>query len=164
MIDEKAKWYRLGPLWRHKGTHPVTIRNKRHLERITKFRAARDRRSSWGPQHHYLNECLKLVRVDDAMSAPWTCQQRSSKKQHLSALQVALLNRAEGRITVDYYGRVHSPVTNLRRTLRPALRLYDQELVEIDVSNAQPMLLGFIVAKLIAGDWSHAQAKRPRFG
>jgi hypothetical protein len=32
--------------------------------------------------------------------------------------------------------------------------------VEIDVSNAQPLILGFMVAKLLAGDWSLADVKR----
>jgi hypothetical protein len=81
-------------------------------------------------------------------------------KQHLTVLKIKAIQSGEARLVVDDYGRVHSPLTNLRRAVRPALRINDQALVEIDVSNAQPLLLGFLVAKLLAGDWSLSQVKR----
>ena len=51
-------------------------------------------------------------------------------------------------------------MTNLRRAVRPALRIHGQALSETDVSNAQPLILGFIAAKLRAGDWSVDQVRR----
>ncbi len=75
-------------------------------------------------------------------------------------MKIAVLQSGAGRTKVDPYGRVHSPLTNLRAKARPALRIYGQELIEIDVSNAQPLLLGFIAAKLFAGDWSREEVKR----
>ena len=100
------------------------------------------------------------VRVDEAMARPWTCQSERSVKQHLTVLRIAVVQSGTAPVIVDKYGRVHSPVTNLRRAVRPALRIQGQALAEVDVSNAQPLLLGFIVAKLLAGDWSLKQVKR----
>jgi len=48
--------------------------------------------------------------------------------------------------TVDTFcGRIHQPVTSLARGLRPMLRLYGEETVEIDLVCAQPSLLGCIL-------------------
>jgi hypothetical protein len=159
-IGDKAKWYRLAPPWQDKGIHRATIRTERILRRITSFTSGRERRSSWQSQHRHLNYCLKLVTLDRRKVVPWICQQARSRKQHLTALRVEILQRGEGRIIVDRYGRVHSPVTNLRKTVRAALLLNGQEVIEVDVGSAQPLLAGYIAAKLIASDWSLAQVQR----
>ena len=94
------------------------------------------------------------------MARPRTCHKSRSPKQRITAVKILAIQSGEARVIVDRYGRVHTPLTNLRRVVRPALRIHGQELVEVDVSNAQPLLLGFIVAKFFAGDWSLAQIKR----
>jgi len=59
-------------------------------------------------------------------------------------------------VTVDSFcQRFHSPVTSLERGLRPMLRLYGEEVVEIDMVQAQPTLLGCILtANVGANDFS----------
>ncbi len=73
---------------------------------------------------------------------------------------MGVIQTGVARPTVCSYGRVHSVITNIRRQVRPALRIQGQRLVEVDVSCAQPLILGFMVAKLLAGDWSVADVKR----
>ena len=133
---EKAKWYRLGPAWRSRGAHLVTINDARTLERIRRAEGRRGPLPARLAVHDHLDQFLNVLRIDEAVARPWTCQREHSVKQYLTALTVARIQGAHARITVDHYGRVHSAVTSLRRSVRPALRIYGQELVEIDVSNA----------------------------
>ncbi|MBC7418921.1 MAG: hypothetical protein H7325_12305 [Pedobacter sp.] len=52
--------------------------------------------------------------------------------------------------TVDAFaGRVHSPVSNFHRHLRPLLLLDGVETTSLDVTTAQPLLLGKILTKAI---------------
>ena len=78
----------------------------------------------------------------------------------MTALKIAVIQSGETRPRQCAYGRVHSSITNLRKKVRPALQIHGQELVEVDVSCAQPLILGFVVAKLLAGNWSVADVKR----
>jgi hypothetical protein len=98
--------------------------------------------------------------VDEVVARPWISRRHLSRKQHLTALGVAVLQNGEATITVDSYGRVHSPVTNLRRTVRPALRIYGQALMEIDVASAQPLILGFTIGQILTGAWSLDEVRR----
>jgi hypothetical protein len=38
--------------------------------------------------------------------------------------------------------RVYSVATNMKRTIRPALQIAGEPLVELDVRSSQPLLLG----------------------
>ena len=48
--------------------------------------------------------------------------------------------------------------------VRPALRIHGQALTEIDVRSAQPLLLGFIAAKLLTGEWRTGRCEATRLG
>jgi hypothetical protein len=158
-IGETAKWYRLGRTWRDHRVHLETIRDRRLLAHIRGSKRRRDQERATTEPVAHLERWLQEVRVDEATLRPWTCQRERSFKQHLTALKISVLQSGQAPIVVDRYGRVHSPLTNLRRAVRPALRIHGQTLVEVDVSNAQPLILGFIVAKLLAGDWSLRQVR-----
>ncbi len=159
-IGVKAKWYRLGPDWRNHGLHRETIRDSRVLARIQRAEGHRCPQLPRREVHDHLERYLRLVRVDEPTARRWICQRERSVRQHLTALRIATIQSGQASVIVDAYGRVHSPLTNLRRKARPALRIYGQELVEVDVSNAQPLLLGFLAAKLVTGDWSLTNVQR----
>jgi hypothetical protein len=158
-IGEKAKWYRLGPAWRSRGAHLATITDARTLTRIRRAERRRGPLPARLEVHDHLDRFLAALRVDEAVARRWTCQRKHSPKQRQTALTVARIQGGDERVIVDHYGRVHSPVTNLRGKVRPALRIHGHELAEIDVSNAQPLLLGYLAAKLVTGDWSLADVK-----
>ena len=163
-VSEKAKWYRLGPGWRGHEVKLSAIRDKRIAARIEKLEAVEDNRTVWEPTHHHLHRWLGETTVDEAQAGKWTRQRRRSRKQHLTAqhltaLKLSVIRSGEAPLKVDPFGRVHSPVVNLRSLARPALRIGGRPLAEADVANAQPLLFGYLVAKVVTGDWSKEQVK-----
>jgi hypothetical protein len=51
----------------------------------------------------------------------------------------------------DKYGRWHTPITALERTLRCCLSVKGQPLVEIDLKNSQPLMLGIFARQYFRG-------------
>lgn len=158
-IGEKAKWYRLGIKWLNHGLR-LRAMSKRLSAQLAKMRGDRPERGDWTPQVEHLGRWLRELRVDEDLARPWVCQRKRSRRQHLTRLKVDLIQSGEAGLVRDLYGRVHSPVTNLRSKVRPALRLNGEVLIEIDVSNCQPLLLAFMAAKVLAGDWSVEHVRR----
>jgi len=58
-----------------------------------------------------------------------------------------LIRRGAWRMTVDEYGRVHTNITNLKKTLRPYLSVDGGRVVNLDVSNSQPLFLGLLLCR-----------------
>ena len=52
----------------------------------------------------------------------------------------------------DRYGRFHSNLTNLKKTLRPFLRYRDSELVNLDIANSQPMVFCLPLVNLLSNN------------
>ena len=52
----------------------------------------------------------------------------------------------------DRFGRFHSNLTNLKSSLRPHLRYHDSPLVNLDISNSQPMIFCLLLVNLLSGD------------
>jgi hypothetical protein len=60
---------------------------------------------------------------------------------------VVHIREREFRFTVDDYGRVHTNVTNLPKALRHFLAVDGKRLVDVDVSESQPLFLGVAIAR-----------------
>jgi hypothetical protein len=54
----------------------------------------------------------------------------------------------------DKYGRVHTNVSNLKSSIRPALRYKGEPLVGIDIKNSQPFFLGVLLADMYSNKGS----------
>ena len=52
----------------------------------------------------------------------------------------------------DRYGRFHSNLTNLKKTLRPFLRYRNSELVNLDIANSQPMVFCLLLVNLLSNN------------
>lgn len=50
------------------------------------------------------------------------------------------------RFVVDDYGRIHTNVTNLRRTLRRHISVDGERLVNVDIAESQPLFVGLALA------------------
>jgi hypothetical protein len=48
----------------------------------------------------------------------------------------------ELHLTVDRFGRVHTPITSLAKELRPCLSVAGESLVGLDLRNSQPLIAG----------------------
>ncbi|MHB0960413.1 MAG: hypothetical protein ACYC0X_31595 [Pirellulaceae bacterium] len=63
------------------------------------------------------------------------------------SLLIDRLRREEYRLTVNDFGRVHNSITNLYRTIRPALRTHGKPTMHIDIVNSQPALLAMLLRR-----------------
>ena len=72
-------------------------------------------------------------------------------------LAVELIRRGEWRHDVDEYGRVHTNVTNLKKTLRRRLSVDGKRLANCDVANSQPLFLGIVLSKEVQKTSREAQ-------
>jgi hypothetical protein len=158
-VDHKAKGYRLGTACALYNLSRRMILDPETASRIRRLDAVRDDRNSWGPEHHHLLRWLRQITVEEAEVSKWTRQCGRSWRQRLTAMKIAVLRTGEACLSVDPYGRVHSPLVNLRRAVRPALRIHGKRLVEVDISKAQPMLIGYLVVNVVTGVWTMAQVK-----
>ncbi len=53
----------------------------------------------------------------------------------------------EQTLSVDRFGRVHTPITRLARQLRPCLSVNGQKLVNLDLANSQPLIAGLVASE-----------------
>ncbi len=65
------------------------------------------------------------------------------------AHQVAVEHIREGEwwFKVDDFGRIHTNLTNLPKTLRPYLTAQGKRLVNVDISESQPLFMGMAMAR-----------------
>ena len=102
------------------------------------------------PVHRELRRYVKALTIDEQgalNSVHGTSFQQSA--------QVAMIRRiAEGDFfsIPDSYGRFHSNLTNLKKTLRPFLRYRDSELVNLDIANSQPMVFCLLLVNLLSNE------------
>ncbi len=111
--------------------------SKRLIDKIIRWR----KKESDGlrhPVHRELRRYVKALTIDE--QAVLTSVHGTPFQQ---AAQVAMIRRIKDGdffTIADRYGRFHSNLTNLKKTLRPFLRYRDSELVNLDIANSQPIV------------------------
>ncbi len=155
----KSKWYKLGNDWLCQGVSLSKVTDRRLIRKIVNVEDVRSNRRFWDLNHYHLDGCLKLVRVDESLTNRWTCQRYRSHKQNLTWLKIIQIQSGITGLKVDCYGRVHHVVGNSRRVIRSAFRIDGSPLAEIDVCNAQPLLIGYLAAKVISEEWTIDQVR-----
>jgi hypothetical protein len=60
-------------------------------------------------------------------------------------LAIDMIRNQDLKLEVDKYQRVHTNVTNLKRSLRKYLTLGKVKLVELDICNSQPLMLAVLL-------------------
>jgi hypothetical protein len=150
-LGEKAKWYRLGPDWIAKDTERRPIHDRKFARRLAAYEAeqARRREGRW-PAQDFLAESLSALTIDEAAARRFTSNPRS-ERHRFNSMAVDAIRHGEWRLTICPYGRVHTNITNMSRTLRTALRWNGSALTEVDVANAQPLLIGAMAAGWVTG-------------
>lgn len=149
-VGDKSLGYRLQEPYQSANWEWRPIRDRRLAERIECWRE-NDRRREWerlkagkrpvpyeSVAHLWRN--LQRVQIDDAIDGPLSRE---------STLAVDLLRQGAWRIDVDDFGRVHTNITNLKKTLRKCLSVDGSRLVNCDVANSQPLFLGMILVKAL---------------
>lgn len=67
-----------------------------------------------------------------------------------SHLAIELLRNKDWSPIVCEYGRFHTPLTRLMSEFRSGLRLDGQRLINLDISNSQPLLLALLFIKVLS--------------
>ena len=100
------------------------------------------------PVHRELRRYLKAIKIDE---------QSALKSVHGSpfqkSAQIAMIKRiVEGDFfsVPDKFGRFHSNLTNLKRTIRPFLRYENSRLCNLDIANSQPMIFCLLLVNLLS--------------
>jgi hypothetical protein len=122
---------------------------KRLIDKIVRWRK-QESDSLRHPVHRELRRYVKALTIDE--QAALTSVHGTPFQQ---AAQVAMIRRiAEGDFfsIPDRYGRFHSNLTNLKKTLRPFLRYRDSELVNLDIANSQPMVFCLLLINLLSNN------------
>lgn len=141
-IGSQAMRYRLTSEWRDQAVEPIVIRNPNLIERFARLRRRERRR--WQPLHFWLEGKIRgEASVDEAKARRWVCRP-GSRRQRRADLALDCIRESEPQMSVDRFGRVHSAVSRMPSRLRPSLLLGDSPTLELDVSNAQPLILGLL--------------------
>jgi hypothetical protein len=80
--------------------------------------------------------------------------------------QIAV-ERIRGRdfwFVIDDYGRIHSNLTNLSRRLRQYLSVDGKPLVNVDISESQPLFMGMVIARQAVGGRNGKQKEKGSTG
>jgi hypothetical protein len=119
----------------------------------------RRREALMEPVHHHLLGFLRDLTVIESMTRRFTCKahrelkrkkdgRRRVNRQLVAKRAIAAIQAGIFRLVPDDYGRTHSNVTNIKREIRAALRYRGEPLSEVDVANAQPLILALVCAGL----------------
>ena len=74
-------------------------------------------------------------------------------------LAVEHLRQQELWFTVDDFGRIHTNLTNLSKMLRQYLAVDGERLVNIDISESQPLFMGLVLARIESGEQADGQER-----
>ena len=156
-VGERCKGYRLKEPYRSAQWEWRPIRDGPLIERFARRRGAGQRRAQKEIRdgHHpipqvsveHLRRHLQRIRIDAAIDEPLTQE---------SELAAELIRQGDWRLDVDEYGRVHTNITNLKKTSRKYLSVDGRRLVNCDVANSQPLFLGIL---LLSGQDRHERQR-----
>jgi hypothetical protein len=158
---EMSRGYRLGPGYRTRIVR-LPCEDDRVAERVRRAIRRLTHRSSVNPVDRHLKRWLRGLDFDAALAL------EAANQLEGTHLHLALVEEIRGGV-VEYsrcrLGRVHTSVTRLPRTIRSTLRLGGSPLCQIDVANAQPLLLGLYLLPTQSGDpWTSLTHDNPSGG
>ena len=158
-------------------TRRVECENARFARKLREnWNAARDRLH---PVHRWLESWVRRIDFDAARAYDIAATmdpkpKRRRGKSHaplttddyrtLLREQIRRLSEGNFTVTVDAYGRVHSPITSLPKEMRVCITLDGQPLDFIDIANSQPLFGGLVCrAYCFASDRTRRGIRNRRF-
>ena len=120
---------------------------KRLIDKIMRWRK-RESDTLRHPVHRELRRFVKALTIDELAalgSVHGTPFQRSAQ-----AAMIQRIKDGDFFTIPDRYGRFHSNITNLKKTLRPFLRYRESKLVNLDIANSQPMIFCLLLVNLLS--------------
>jgi len=161
IVGEKSFSYRLLEPYRCQPTRPWKCTDPHIRRQLAKVRRQHEKRLA--PVDRWLRANLLMLdfdmaeakRVIASLTSPPPKPRRKtpplSDRDYRALVRnsIARFDRRTGDFLKDKYGRRHSVITNLPGKLRHCVTVNNEQLVEIDVANSQPLFCGLVILKQI---------------
>lgn len=141
VVGHKAIAYRLAERFHTKALR-LTVKDRRLARRIKEHRGERSYFSLTLDVHKYLRAWYERLEIDVGRA---TQVALTMDRPFLQLSLVEMIASGNQEFSYCKQGRVHTVVTRLSRSLRSCLHFQGSPLVNIDVKNSQPLLLGLVL-------------------
>ena len=116
------------------------------------------------PVHRWLESKLPRLKIDQARAHTLISKMLPDDPETFDAIEYRLQQKAlvqrfvdgELPLSTDAYGRVHTPLTQMAKSLRCCLRVGGEPLVMLDLANSQPLIAGLLARQF----YGRREAKR----
>jgi len=152
---KKSKAYRLTDNYRTIKLKRVEITDKKIISNYHSYKSKKNKKIT-ETAHNYLYSCLKEIRIDYEAAIDYMNKNAESIEQYnygLCAIEM-IHNSIWYFVTDKKAGRVHNNLTNFPKVLRPFLFFLNKRLIEIDISNSQPLLFNILINRYLLRDTS----------
>ena len=158
----KSKGYRLTEKYRDAKTVQVRIEDEKLIANYWNYKVGEKKKISEFP-HQYISSCLEKVEIEyDAAKEYLNKSDLDFEQYSFWNCSVDMIHSKDWFFRVDSTaGRVHNNITNLPSAFRPFLRFNNEKLVEIDISNSQPLLFNVLISRYIWRYTSHGGTSFP---
>ncbi len=127
-------------------TDPVLIdRVTKTQARIEEYHRQQQSRRERPADAHWRGWQNRL-RVDARRANKTLKQLGRSNAFGIQGLNILHIRERNLRYHIDAYGRVHNSISSLDRRLRASLKLGKEQLVNVDISNSQPLFLALVLS------------------
>ena len=150
ILKEKFKAYRLSENYRNVKTKQVKIEDEKIVSNYWNYKAKKKKKITEIP-HKYIFSCLEQVEIDYEAAKEFLNKTVLDFEQYNSwNCSIDMIYNKDWFFVVDKTaGRVHNNITNLSKNFRPFLKFNNQNLIEIDISNSQPLLFNILISRYL---------------
>lgn len=150
ILKKRFKAYRLTENYRNVKTKQVKIEDEKIISNYRNYRAKQKKRISEYP-HKYIFNCLEQIEIDYEAAKDFLNKNAVDIEQYNSwNCSIDMIHFKDWFFVVDKTaGRVHNNITNLSRNFRPFLNFSGEKLIEIDISNSQPLLFNILISRYL---------------
>jgi hypothetical protein len=149
-LKEKFKAYRLTENFRNVKTKQIKIEDEKIVSNYWNYKSVQKKKISEIP-HKYIFSCLEQIEIDYEAAKDLLNKSNLEFEQYNSwNCSIDMIHFKDWFFVVDKTaGRVHNNITNLSKNFRPFLKFNNQKLVEIDISNSQPLLFNILISRYL---------------
>jgi hypothetical protein len=146
----KSKSYRLTENYRKSKIKQERIMDEKIISNYRNYKAEQKSRISEN-HYKYLFECLEKIEIDYEAAMNFLNNHAENFEQYNSwYCSIERIHNKDWFFTVDQKaGRVHNNITNLAKNFRPFLSFNRNKLIEIDISNSQPLLFNVLISRYL---------------
>ena len=143
-VKSKFKAYRLKGKYCKAKLKQVQIKDDKILSKYQIYKLSK---KPTKPCHNYLYECLTKTQIDYEPAKYFVSSTITDFEKYVAYnCSIDMIHSKDWFFVVDSTaGRVHNNISNLSKKIRPFLRYNNQQLIELDISNSQPLLFNILI-------------------